>query len=67
MPDIDALNIIKINIHTQQVQNKLEIVIIVAQTDPLSREKTQSRKQTELRNAVQTQTAFQNLTIKIRK
>ena len=41
------------------------MVNITVQTDPQAREKTQSRKQTGLRNAIQTRTAFQNLTIKI--
>ena len=66
MPDIDMPNIININIHSIGTE-QAEMVIIAAQTSPLPREKTQSRKQTELRNAIQTQTAFQNLTTKISK
>ena len=43
----------------------VEAMIIATQTRPLPRAETQCRKQAELRNAIQTQTAFQNLTIQI--
>ena len=46
-------------------QNMVEAMTYAAQTKPFPKVQTQCRKQKELRNTIQTQTAIQTLTIQI--